>query len=401
MKKHLGRSTTRLSVLLVLLFILIPEVSSIIPQGTAITSSFIIPAQSGTVWKALNNDYISDDAFPRDIEFVNATHGWVLSQNTTGTRHGMILSTNDSGDSWNQQYYNASQRFEQIAVIDSETLWVTGIGGLFHTENGGLFWNRTNIGEENDFFYGIQFINSTHGWTASHTGMYKTTDRGQSWISVESWTFDDDWGRMIHFISPLEGWVIGYLGIYHTENGGDTWVKEVSNGGWALSFVSNTEAWAISDNWLAYMTDGETWIEQPLPRTSLLPTKPPYFSDILFLDADNGWIAGDESKVIYTPNGGRDWFSQEFPDDIRVMSIDFINVTHGWAVGWGGYIYRTTNGNSLGFRLWLGMTDPVFLSNVAVIAIVVILITGVFIYYRRRRKANRLVGLVLDSPSID
>lgn len=399
MKDLFGGSTTSLLAWVVFLFILTPSVTGVVVLGTAIGGSSFIPAQSEATWEILNHDFLSSGAYTHDVEFVNATHGWVLTQNGSSIRQGMILHTNDSGDSWYQQYYNASQRFRQVAVIDSEILWVSGIGGLYHTENGGLLWNKTGIGDDNDFFYGIHFFNRTHGWTSSHVNMYKTTDGGQSWESVESWVFDNDWGRMIHFITPLEGWVLGFLGIYHTEDGGDTWTKKVNNGGWTMSFVSDAEGWAIADDWLAHMTDGETWVEQPLPRTSLLPTRAPYFSDILFLDTDNGWIVGDETKVAYTPNGGRDWYSQSFPNDNRVSAVDFINVTHGWVVGSGGYIYRTVNGNSLGIRLWTGVTDLIFLSSVAAIAVVVLLM-GVFICYRKRRIVHSLVGLTSDAPII-
>ncbi|MBY8997277.1 MAG: hypothetical protein KGD60_06060 [Candidatus Thorarchaeota archaeon] len=387
MKNLCGRSTTRLLAYVTLLFILTPSISGAVFLGNEINGSPFIPAQNETIWEILNHDYLSDNIDPSDVEFVNATHGWVLSQSELGTRQGMILHTNDSGDSWHQQLYNTSQSFTQIAVIDSETLWVTAIGGLYYTETGGRIWNVTNIGDPNDFFYGIQFINRTHGWTSSHTSMYKTTDGGQNWESVESWTFDDDWGRGIHFITPLEGWVIGFLGIYHTENGGATWVKEVTHGGGGMSFVSETEAWVISDDWLAHMTDGETWVEKPLPRTSLLPSKLPYFSDILFLDTNNGWIVGDESEVAYTPNGGINWYSQSFPHDNRVLAVDFINVTHGWATGWGGYIYRTTKGNSLGTPLWSGLTDSLVLWVVS--AVVVVAISSTLVVRRRKQKITK------------
>jgi photosystem II stability/assembly factor-like uncharacterized protein len=399
MKKNLAKSTRRPLALLSLLFILIPMVIAIVPLGTAITGSSFFPAQSTTIWEILDSGFVTDDVRQRDVKFVNATHGWVLSQNATGTRHGMILYTNDSGDSWYQQYYNASQRFEQIAVIDSEILWVTGIGGLFHTEDAGQSWNRISIGDENDFFFGVYFFNSTYGWTSSNN-MYKTTDGGKSWVLVESWTFDDDGGRMIHFITPLEGWVMGFLGIYHTEYGGETWVKDVDHGGWAMSFVNDAEAWAIADDWLAHMIDGETWVEQPLPRAAPLSANTPYFSDILFLDTNNGWIVGDETEVAYTPNGGKDWYSQSFPNDNRISAVDFINNTHGWAVGRGGYIYRTINGNSLGSRLWIGPTDPLFLSIVGVLAAAVVIFSGAFLYWRKRKAVNHVPHLVTESLKI-
>jgi photosystem II stability/assembly factor-like uncharacterized protein len=383
-EKHTRGSFTKLLACVVL--ILTSTIWGVAVSGAASIGLSIIPAQSGTTWEILNHEFLSEDIRQRDVVFVNATHGWVLSQKEAGTRQGMILYTNDSGDSWYQQYYNASQRFEQIEVIDSETLWVTGIGGLFHTENDGITWSRTKIGDVNDFFYAIHFFNRTHGWTSSPASMYKTTDSGQSWEAVDSWTFDDDWGRMIHFVSPLDGWVIGFLGMYHTEDGGATWEKEIDRGGWAMSFVSSTEAWAVADDWLAHMTDGVTWVEKPLPRTSLLPTRPPYFSDILFLDENNGWIVGDETEVAYTANGGKDWFSQSFPNDNRISAIDFINTTHGWAVGRDGYIYRTTRGNSLGTPLLAGLIDTLLPWIVGALAAIVIVISSVAVVRRRRQR---------------
>ncbi|MHA1962745.1 MAG: YCF48-related protein, partial [Candidatus Thorarchaeota archaeon] len=102
------------------------------------------------------------------------------------------------------------------------------------------------------------------------------------------------------------------------------------------------------------------------------------------IDENNGWIVGTEIKVMYTPDGGANWYQQSVPAEVnnRINAVDFINQTHGWAVGWGGIIMRTTTGNSLGSRLWYGMTDPLFLS---IIAVVVAVPVGVFIIRRYRR----------------
>lgn len=354
--------------------------------------ALFFPAQNETNWEILEHEYLRPQVIPWDIAFVNATHGWVLSQNETSITNGIILHTENGGDYWYLQYYNASQRFNQIAIIDYETLWVSGVGGLFYTDNCGQNWTMKTIGSSDSFFYGVHFLNRTHGWTGSTDNMYKTIDGGLIWQPALSWITGDR-ARMIHFTTGLNGWAIGFFGIYHSSDGGDTWEQQFEKGGWTLSFVSDTEAWAVADDWLAQMIDGETWVEQPIPRPAFnLPQSIPYFSDILFLDANNGWIIGDETEVAYTPNGGLDWYSQEFPGDNRLTSIDFINLTHGWAVGWGGYIYRTTQGNSLGKRLWTGMTDPLFLSIVAVVAVVVTVTVGGIIKLRRRKG---------ESPSVE
>jgi photosystem II stability/assembly factor-like uncharacterized protein len=145
--------------------------------------------------------------------------------------------------------------------------------------------------------------------------------------------------------------VIGFFGIYRTQDGGNTWEKTHNHGGWALSSVGNGEGWAVGDDMLAYTPNGEAWSEKPLPSRSSFSSRLPYFSGVYFLDADKGWVIGSEPSVMYTPNGGIDWYEQSVSAETRLMSIDFINNTHGWAVGHGGYILRTTHGDSLGPRL--------------------------------------------------
>jgi photosystem II stability/assembly factor-like uncharacterized protein len=394
MRTILGRSTTETLACVVFLFILIPTVSG---ADRHLGSSFI-PTQNETIWETLDHDYIVDDVTPWDIAFLNETHGWVLSQNQTSFVHGIILNTVDGGNSWQLQYSNATQRFAKIAIIDNDTIWVSGSDGLFFTKDCGQTWNMTVVEGSSTAFYGIFFLNQTHGWTGDSDNLYKTTDGGQIWLPVSSW-IPDDRAREIHFVTHLEGWVIGFYGLYHTDDGGDTWEEQFEFGGWSMSFVSDTEAWAVADSWLAHMTDGETWVEQPIPQLTPVSTASPYFTDVLFLDSENGWLAGSENEMIYTPNGGRDWYSQDFPRDTRVMAIDFFNVTHGWATGWGGYIYRTTKGNTLGSRLWAGLADPVFLTIVGAIAAVVLITSGICIRQRRRKSAYRLPDLASKSPT--
>ena len=374
---------TRSLTIVFILFIIIQSGSGGIILSSVLESSPYMPAQNGTIWEYLDHEYLRPYAIPWDVAFVNVTHGWVLSQNETSITNGIILHTEDGGTSWYLQYSNASQRFNQIAIIDDETLWIAGVGGLFHTENCGQNWTLKTIGSPSTFFYGVHFLNRTHGWTGSTDNMYRTVDGGLTWQSVVSWNTGDK-ARMIHFISGFDGWAIGFYGIYHTKDQGDSWEKVFDKGGWSLSFVSETEAWAVADTWLAHMTDGETWVEQPAPQPALTqPQSSPYFSDIFFLDSDHGWIAGDETKVAYTPNGGADWYAQELPNDNRVTAIDFINLTHGWAVGSGGSIYRTTQGNSLGSRLWTGTTDPLFLLVAGSFVTVIVVAGGVF--WRKKR----------------
>jgi LPXTG-motif cell wall-anchored protein len=159
-----------------------------------------------------------------------------------------------------------------------------------------------------------------------------------------------------------------------------------------MSFVSETEAWVVSDNRLAHTTDGENWTELAVPGAFpwlSLRLMGPYLSDVQFIDKDHGWIVGTEIPVMYTPDGGANWYRQGVPSTVAdtiapIMAICCIDQTHGWAVGWNGVIMRTTSGDSLGPRLWGGSADVLILSAIG--AVVVLVVGGVIVFRRRRRK---------------
>jgi len=347
-------------------------------------------SQAGFTWEIVNHGFESDDAIWSDIAFINATHGWVIGQNQSSFGNGIILHTTDGGSTWLLQLYSNSLDFSTIEILDENILWVTCTEGIVYTTNGGQTWNHSTIisGRTN----GIAFINATHGWIGSSRNLYNTVDGGLTWQIVNSYTFDTT-PREIHFVSSLEIWIISAFGIYSTKDGGMTWNQNHQRGGWSLSFVSDSEAWAVADNMLAHMTDGETWVSLPNPRPFRHdPVRPPYYTDIEFIDANNGWLVGSETHVAYTPDGGRSWYTQNVPEemDTRVLAVDFINQTHGWATCWGGILIRTVQGDSLG-TLLTSDEARMALTGLGIFAIIAIGAAAIFI---RKRKSK------LSTPEI-
>ena len=269
-------------------------------------------------------------------------------------------------------------------------------GLLYYTVDGGMTWNESDVVGASGGMSTVEFTNRTHGWTANDEVLYHTQNGGMTWEAVPAWDFND-YPNQIQVLTHTDMWACGFRGTYLSRDDGETWSRSSSRGGWALSFVSETEGWVVGDNRLAHTVDGETWEELTVPmRAPLFRLNPPYTRDIQFVDADNGWIVGDEIKVMYTPNGGAVWYEQSTPSSVAdgFNAVHFINETHGWAAGYGG-IVRTGNGNALGRRLWMGVTDPYFLSILGVVvATIAVAVSGIGIRrWRRTRRVSQSMDL--------
>lgn len=353
-------------------------------------------ADNPPIWEITEHPYVDSDVTFRDVIFINRTHGWVVGITTEGIGGGVILHSNNSGLSWHEQHHDAEQSFRQIAAIDDRSFWVSGFGCLVYTTDGGKHWfNSTRIGPGTSGLGGLIFYNVTHGWTSTYSNLYKTSDSGQSWENVSSWIFDDT-ARDFH-IRNSEIWAIGFYGIYYSSDFGGEWTQLYPQGGGAMSFLETGEAWAIGSSMLASSLDGYTWQTHELPRPSPFGGYyPPYFSAVSFIDSSNGWLGSIETPIVYTPNGGLDWYDQGVEFDTAIMGLEFINRTHGWAVGSKGTILRTTKGNEIGTRLWKGLTDYVILAPIglAIIGIVTVAIL------RKHHRGERLPQSIEQSGTI-
>jgi len=223
------------------------------------------PAQTqATTWISLDSDY--PEAKFKDVEFVNSSHGWVVGILYPDTfSGGVILHTENGGDTWETQLADDSQLFLQIDIVNEQTAWVTGLGCLYFTNDSGMSWHVSLVGNSRlSGMSTVEFLNATHGWTATSQILYKTTDGGQTWQNVTGWTFSDNPNEM-HFLTEDDVWAIGFDGIYHSEDGAETWEQVFDRGGWSLSFLNEDEAWGVSDSSLFHMGINHTWEAVSIP----------------------------------------------------------------------------------------------------------------------------------------
>ena len=71
-------------------------------------------------------------------------------------------------------------------------------------------------------------------------------------------------------------------------------------------------------------------------------------SDVVFIDAQRGWVCGERGTILKTTDGGVNWRAVSVPVDCRLDSLSFVDPLHGWAVG--GY-EMPTSGRRVGVVL--------------------------------------------------
>ena len=67
-----------------------------------------------------------------------------------------------------------------------------------------------------------------------------------------------------------------------------------------------------------------------------------YLSDVLFINSQTGWAAGDSGTILKTTNAGLNWVSQTSNTTKTLHSIFFLDENTGWVAG--GTIYYITYG---------------------------------------------------------
>jgi hypothetical protein len=176
------------------------------------------------------------------------------------------------------------------------------------------------MGSTDNNILNFDFVDFNNGWAVADSfdgsnimpplKILHTTDAGANW-SVQLTDNTPGVSEGIQFVDVNNGWVVGNSGkIYHTTNGGTNWVK-VTNAGVSSStraqspfFLNADTGWIVGDNALLHTTNaGQSWSNLSTPYG---PT------NIYFVDANNGWSTSDNGGMIaHTTSGGEPTLVQE------------------------------------------------------------------------------------------
>lgn len=153
-----------------------------------------------------------------DVSLVDSRHGWTVGG-------GVILATDDGGQSWRQQQSGVKTSLYAIQFTDPQHGWAVGHDGIILvTDNGGQSWRPQQSGVKT-VLWAVQFTDPQHGWAVGDSVVILATDDGgQSWRKQHH-SSNDMWLHAVQFTDPQHGWAVGgpYGVILATDNGGQSW----------------------------------------------------------------------------------------------------------------------------------------------------------------------------------
>jgi photosystem II stability/assembly factor-like uncharacterized protein len=238
-------------------------------------STWYVAAASGGVWKTANSGTTWTPIFdgygsysigcvavdPRNHLVVWVGTGENNSQRSVGYGDGLYKSI-DGGASFSKVGLEASEHIAKIVIDprDSQVVYIAAQGplwksggdrGLYKTTDGGKTWKAVltisaNTGVTDivfdprnpDLLYAAAYQRRRHVWTlidgGPESGLYRSTDAGKSWRTINKGLPSGDKGRIGLAISPVNPDVLyatveatrGESGFFRSENGGESWSKQ-------------------------------------------------------------------------------------------------------------------------------------------------------------------------------
>jgi photosystem II stability/assembly factor-like uncharacterized protein len=239
---------------------------------------------------------------------------------------GVILYTDDAGDTWERQGDTAmflGININDVWAIDQQNAWIVGSGNrIYRTINGGLSWTQviTPSVQGNPDLFGISILNNTNIWISGASGtVYQSTDAGNNWIVYDTNSFRRSLLQGIHAITQNIIYVAGEFEtgqgpwgfIARTLNGGTTWDSISLPGGF------NQHPWigvtaSDSNNIVVYGSTGHYAVTHNGGNFWYTPGQvdPGDINDLVMISSESYWGAFDYDQIYKTFDGGETWLEQ-------------------------------------------------------------------------------------------
>ena len=284
--------------------------------------------------------------------------------------NGFIAGVSGKGDAWRSTDggLNWTQTLHGIGALpspwainffDNQTGMLVGQGGfIYRTTDAGITWTQLNRGIGGVSFYDIQMFDDNAGLAVADNGYFiRTTNGGAHWttgkLEVTGQIFGRDESlRAVHIVDSDFAVAAGPGGVvFKTSDRGLTWqsvgfpnlsgeffIDDADFVDRNLGFVGGVD---LGGPDLYRTSDGGlSWTPSNVGVTRVL--------SLDFVDANHGWaISTTSAAARRTTDGGGTWQIMTLPNpgfNASIIKVDFINQNDGWIVGWDGYVVHSTDG---------------------------------------------------------
>ena len=270
--------------------------------------------------------------------------------NTAATGYSFFdgcYKTTDGGLTWAKLPF-AFGNAENMAVTNDGKIFIVGnINTIFRSIDGGANFTTNTISGSGPFT-DIFFSDNNNGFTASSTGLYQTTDGGNTWNLVNPSTgliLTPPGYSSSYFISPTTGWITSGNLVFKSNGSINSWTKSNFTG--TQPSVSVMSIYAASptviftgcgDGNVFKSIDGGVNFSLVAGFAASAGGSSGYL-DVHFTSVTNGY-ASYGNRIYKTTDGGNSWVPVVALGNAVFTEIHFVDANHGWGCTSKGEILR-------------------------------------------------------------
>jgi photosystem II stability/assembly factor-like uncharacterized protein len=232
-----------------------------------------------------------------------------------GGEHGIVLKTDDAGESWTEQKTGTQELIFRVVPVDAQHAAAAGSNGLLMwTDDGGQNWHSQTF-KNGITFFDVAFTDPRNGWAVGEFAtIAHTADGGKTWQLQAGG--DRSKFRLPAYMTAIfkdaqHGWAAGQGGvIVGTDDGGANWKPVTSSTDLALyaSLVPGTSGDTL---WVA--GDEGVLIRMSTTGAAAPVVSRPTFSSLteVAFAGEVGITVGTDGTLLRSEDGGKTWHAME------------------------------------------------------------------------------------------
>lgn len=329
-------------------------------------------------WEGLYNSKDNGNSwekiFDKNINVIEETKAGIiyLGSSTSFNENDLVFYSTDRGLNWIPT--KTQPECFNVTYLESDNNGNIFLGsyssGLFKSTDKGQSWFSVNNGLQDVSITGIKSNNQLLVLSTAKGGVYISKDYGNSWIPINSGLVNLEINALS--IKPNGNIIIcNNDGVFETANNNIKWIKLYSGKTKNIFPYSNNELFIITDKGLFYSNDdGKNWTEKNNGFNTL------NLNDILYLSGNSLLCSTEKSGIYKTDDKGFFWKSSNYGIlNLWATKIEINSKGDVFVGSLGCGIFRTTdNGNSWetinnGLRdfnindIVIGIDDEIFIAT--------------------------------------